>query len=417
MSYNPGADTIVTSLAVQADGKVVVGGQFQGLGGGTGTTTREFIGRINTDGTVDPGFDPGAENFVQVVSVQPDGKILAAGWFEGLGGGTGVTIREYIGRINANGTVDTTFNPGADFVVYTLATQPYGKILFGGDFTTLGGGGMGTASRSHIGRVGEDVLAAGSGLLNISTRLAVGTGDNVLIGGFIITGSDPKTILLRGIGPSLGVAGVVGALDDTTLELHFPDGTVVSNDDWRDSQEQEIIDTTIPPTDDAESAILATLDPGAYTVILQGKNSTTGIGLVEAYALDPVSDSTLANISTRGFVQTGDNVMIGGFIIGDGSDSTVVVRGIGPSLAGLGVAGAMEDPMLELHDANGDVIESNDDWGDSPDKREIIDAGLDPSEEKESALLVTLASGSYTGIVRGVNSTTGVGLVEVYHLK
>ena len=419
MGYDPGANSIVTSVAVQADDKVVVGGQFEGLGGGTGTTTtREFIGRINTDGTVDSGWNPGANSFVEIVSVQADGKILAGGFFTGLGGGTGEAMtRNYLGRINANGTVDTSFNPGADFIIYALATQPDDKVLAGGDFAMLGGGGTGTAARSHIGRVGEDVLAAASELLNISTRLAVGIDDNVLIGGFIITGSEPKAILLRGIGPSLTQLGVPGALTDPTLELHFPDGSVMTNDNWRDNQEQQIIDTTIPPSDDFESAIVATLDPAAYTVILRGKNLGTGVGLVEAYDLAQAADSTLANISTRGFVQTEDNVMIGGFIVGDGSDSTVVVRGIGPSLADAGVAGALQDPTLELHNSNGDLVESNDDWGDSPDKQQIIDVGLNPTEENESALLATLMPGAYTGILRGDNNTLGVGLVEVYHLQ
>jgi hypothetical protein len=256
-------------------------------------------------------------------------------------------------------------------------------------------------------------------LLNISTRLNVQTGDNVLIGGFIITGTSPKKVIARGIGPSLSLGGVQGVLADPTLELHEPDGTVVTNDNWKDTQEQEIIDTTIPPTNDLESAIVATLDPGAYTVILAGKNNGTGIGLVEAYDLDQTVDSQLANISTRGFVETGDNVMIGGFILGGGGggNSTIVVRGIGPSLTTGGVAGALQDPTLELHDSNGAIIASNDDWMDSPDKQTIIDDGLAPTNDKESALLATLAPGAYTAIVRGVNDTTGVALVEAYNLQ
>jgi pimeloyl-ACP methyl ester carboxylesterase len=255
----------------------------------------------------------------------------------------------------------------------------------------------------------------GSNLLNISTRLNVQTGDNVLIGGFIITGTDPKRVIVRGIGPSLGLQGV---LADPTLELHEPDGTVVTNDNWRDTQEQEIIDTTIPPTNDLESAIVATLNPGPYTVIVAGKNGGTGIGVVEAYDLDQAANSQLANISTRGFVETSDNVMIGGFIIGGGGggNSTIVVRGIGPSLTAGGVAGALQDPTLELHDSNGAIIASNDDWMDSADKQAIIDDGLAPTNDKESALLATLAPGAYTAIVGGVNNTTGVGLVEAYNL-
>ena len=253
--------------------------------------------------------------------------------------------------------------------------------------------------------------------LNISTRLAVGTGDNVLIGGFILTGTEAKPVMLRGIGPSLGAIGVPGFLADPTIELHKPDGTVVTNNNWRDTQEQEIIDTGIPPTDDLEAAIVATLDPGAYTCVLRGTNAATGVGLVEAYELVDYTASELANISTRGLVQTGDNVMIGGFIIGRiEENSSVILRAIGPSLTALGVAGALQDPVLELHDENGAIIKSNDNWMDSPDQQAIIDHGLAPTEEKESALLAMLSSGAYTAIVRGVGGTTGVSLVEAYHL-
>ena len=207
-------------------------------------------------------------------------------------------------------------------------------------------------------------------LLNISTRLNVGVGDNVLIGGFIVIGTDPKKVLLRAIGPSLTSFGVPDALADPVIELHNPDMSVVTNDNWRDTQEQEIMDTTIPPTNDLESAIVATLEPGSYTAIVRGKNDTTGIGLVEVYDLDEAADSELANISTRGFVDTGDNVMIGGFIVGSGVDTTVVVRAIGPSLGDLGVSNPLQDPTLELHGTNGDLLASDDDWKDTPAGRD-----------------------------------------------
>ena len=256
-----------------------------------------------------------------------------------------------------------------------------------------------------------------SGALNISTRLNVQTEDKVLIGGFIITGNAPKKVLIRAIGPSLPLGGT---LPDPTLELHESAGLLASNDNWRDSQEQEIIDSAIPPTDDRESAIVATLDLRDYTAIVRGKDNSTGIGLVEVYdlgtaAFDVSTQAQLANISTRGFVETGDDVMIGGFILG--GDSTIVVRGIGPSLIALGVAGALEDPTLELHDSSGAIIASNDNWMDSPDKQTIIDDGLAPTNDKESALLATLAPGAYTAIRRGVNNTTGVALVEAYNLQ
>jgi len=255
------------------------------------------------------------------------------------------------------------------------------------------------------------------GTVNISTRLDVGTSDNVLIGGFIITGNAPKQVLLRGIGPSLPVPG---ALQDTTLELHDSSGLLGSNDNWRDTQEQEIIATTIPPTNDLESAIVAILDPGPYTVILSGKNSTTGVALVEVYDLgtasfDVSSQAQLVNISTRALVQTGDNVMIGGFIVSGDNPSNVLLRAIGPELTGNGVADALQDPTMELHDSNGALLAFNDDWQ-TDQEQEIIDTTIPPTDPRESAIVSTLTAGAYTAIVQGKNSTTGVGLVEVYVL-
>ncbi len=275
--------------------------------------------------------------------------------------------------------------------------------------TTTGGNASGGGTVYRINLVPQPTL------LNISTRLDVQTGDNVLIGGFIITGTQPKKVILRAIGPSLAKAGVSGALADTILELHKPDGTIVTNDNWKDTQEADIIATTVPPTNDLESAIVATLDPGNYTAIVSGKNAGTGVALIEAYDLDSTADSELANISTRGFVQTGANVMIGGFIVG-GNTSSVALRAIGPSLSAAGVTGALVDPFLELHDSNGAVLASNDNWKNSPDKQVFIDAGIAPTSDKESIILGTLAPGNYTAIVSGVGGSTGVGLVEAYNL-
>ena len=257
-----------------------------------------------------------------------------------------------------------------------------------------------------------------SGVVNISTRLAVGTADNVLIGGFIITGNAPKKVLIRAIGPSLPVAG---ALQDTTLELHDGSGLLLgTNDNWRETQEQEIIDTTIPPINNLESAIVAILDPGAYTAIVKGKNNSTGVGLVEVYDLgtasfDIASQAQLVNISTRALVQTGDNVMIGGFIVSGSAPVNVLVRAIGPELTAKGVAGALQDTTLELHDSNGVLLASNDDWQ-SDQEQEIIDTTVPPTDPRESAIVRTLATGAYTAIVQGKNGTNGVGLVEVYVL-
>jgi hypothetical protein len=261
-------------------------------------------------------------------------------------------------------------------------------------------------------------LTQAASLANISTRAYVGTGDNVLIAGFIINGTQNKPLLIRGLGPSLGLPpnNVPNVLEDPTLELYDSAGTVIgSNDNWKDTQQAEIEATGIPPTEDAESAILDSLPPGAYTVILRGIDLTEGNGLVEFYDLDTGVDSRLANISSRGLVQTGDNVMIGGFIVGGGEDGSALVRAIGPSLAQFGVADALADPFLELYNSSGDLIAMNDNWRETQEE-EISATGIPPSDDKESAILATLGPGNYTAIVRGAAGGTGVALIEAYQL-
>ena len=242
--------------------------------------------------------------------------------------------------------------------------------------------------------------------LNIATRMRVETGDNVLIAGFIISGDQPKRVLIRGIGPSLPVNG---ALADPTLDL---DAGAFFNDDWKSNQEGEIRETTIPPSSDLEAAIVATLDPGAHTAVLRGKNDGTGVGLVEVYDLETGSPVALANISTRGQVQTGDNVMIGGFIIGGNYPAKVLLRAIGPSLP---VEGALQDPTLELVDSNGATI-SNDNWREMQEA-EIIATTVPPTNDREAAIVATLVPGAYTAVVRGKDDTVGVALVEGYNLQ
>jgi hypothetical protein len=250
---------------------------------------------------------------------------------------------------------------------------------------------------------------------NISTRLSVGTGDNVLIGGFIITGTGDKNVIVRAIGPSLGSQGIAGALADPILELHDQTGAIIaSNDNWKGTQQAEIEATGVPPADDKEAAIVTRLSPGNYTAVVHGKNNGTGVGLVEAYGLD--GTAKVANISTRGLVQTGDNVMIGGFIVLDsGVPGSVLVRAIGPSLSG-SISNAMADPTLELHDQNGATVASNDDWQDSQ-KSEIQATTIPPTNARESAILQSLPAGPYTAIVRGKNNATGVALIEAYNLQ
>jgi len=254
-------------------------------------------------------------------------------------------------------------------------------------------------------------------LANISTRLLVETGDNVLIAGFIITGAPQKKVMIRAIGPSLPFPG---RLDNPTLELRNSAGTLLaSNDDWMNSSptdKQAIIDSTIPPSNDLESAIVATLPAfgASYTALVRGANNGTGIGVVEAYDLDRTANSILANIATRGFVQTGDNVLIAGTIVLGSATQKVIVRAIGPSLP---IAGKLENPTLELRDVNGTVLEANDNWVDSPNKQAIIDSTIPPGNDLESAIVRTLSPANYTAVVRGVNDTTGIAVVEVYALN
>jgi predicted outer membrane repeat protein len=265
-----------------------------------------------------------------------------------------------------------------------------------------------------VGSASFSTVPPPSTALNISTRLPVGTGQNVLIGGFIVQGATPKRVIIRAIGPSLPLAG---ALQDPFLELH--DGTgadIGTNDNWRSTQAVDVHASSLVPSNEAESAIVATLNPGAYTAVVRGANNSTGIAVVEAYDLDADRSSKLANIATRGSIQTGDNVMIGGFILGGGTGLTkVLVRGIGPSLGAFGITNPLVDPMLELRNANGALIDSNDDW--RTNQALIQSTGLPPTSDAESALLISNpAPGAYTVILRGKNNGTGVGVVEAYVL-
>lgn len=248
----------------------------------------------------------------------------------------------------------------------------------------------------------------------------VAPGDNNAgIGGFIITGSAPKHVIIRAIGPSLTKFGFSDAevLADPTLEVHGPGmfGTITNNN-WRDSQEAQIKADGLPPTNDLEAAIDATLPPGAYTAIVRGNGTGTGIALVEVYDLDTAAASQLANLSTRAHVGTGSNVVIAGFVLGNnGGDDRVVVRGLGPSLSAQGVSNTLQNPTLELRDQNGVLLATNNDWQDDPTQAaEITAAMLEPTDSRESAIAANLPPGLYTAILAGLNNTQGVGIVEVY---
>ena len=253
-------------------------------------------------------------------------------------------------------------------------------------------------------------------MLNIATRLRVQTDENVLIGGVIVTGTEPKKVIIRAIGPSLA-AGYEGALRDPTLALYHGETLLASNDNWKDTQRDEIEATTIPPHDDLESAIVHTLPAGFYTAVISGNGDTTGVGVIEVYDLDKAAASKLANISSRGIVLSGDDVMIGGLIVGDtgASEARILIRAIGPSLSSAGVADALRDPTLELVDSDGNLVRENDGWQDEQ-RAEIEATTIPPNDPAEAAILVALGPGNYTAIVRGKNGGTGVGLVEIYNV-
>jgi hypothetical protein len=254
-------------------------------------------------------------------------------------------------------------------------------------------------------------------LANLSTRVQVGAANNVAIAGFIVIGNSSKQIVVRGLGPSLESAGVQGALNDPALELYDSAGHLLaSNNDWPQSQAQTLRDVNLAPTQDLESAILATVGPGAYTAIVHGNGTATGIGLVEVYDLQSSASSKLANLSTRGVVGAGQNVMIGGTIVTGSDSARVVFRAIGPSLLGAGITNALNDPQLDLFDANGGKIASNNDWKDSQ-QAAIASTGLAPASDLESAIIADLSPGGYTAIVSGANGASGTALVEAYHLQ
>jgi hypothetical protein len=380
-----------------------------------------------------------ATNSLAIVALEPevgqqyfDLKLLAD---VGGGGGSGSqalypsTTYLIAGRISwptpSETRVETWIDPPAAYpgngsqglsLINFPGPHVFSSIGFG-IFSSDTGGPTSTAifDELRIGYTWADVVLPGPAtatLGNISTRLRVEAGDNVLIGGFIVTGTQPKKVIVRAIGPSLPLAG---RLENPILELFGPHGLITSNDNWIDAPNtQEIIDSTIPPTNDLESAIVATLpaNNAGYTAVVRGVGDGTGVGLVEVYDLNRTADSKLANISSRGFVQTDDNVMIGGFIVSGEQSQHIIVRAIGPSLP---LAGTLADPTLELRDGDGTLIAANDNWR-SDQESEIIATTLPPSSDFESAIVAMLPAGSYTAIVRGNGGATGVALVEVYGL-
>jgi uncharacterized delta-60 repeat protein len=537
-SFDPHANGEVFSIAVQADGKVLAGGFFNGVNS-IGGQTRNYIARLDATTGLADSFDPNANNFLRSIAVQADGKILAGGDFTSIGGQPhnlfarltndtaalqNLAVTQTTVTWTRSGSspqfTRVTFEYSTDNVNYT----PQGNGTAAGSNWTLTGlnlptgwnfyirargyyrSGLQNGSESTTESVRNAFLAGpistptptptatptptptatptpsptppiptptptptptatptpsptppiptptppppstptatatptptptptptstptpmptptpASQAINLSTRMRVQTGDNVGIGGFIITGSTPKHVVLRAIGPSLTGFGVPDALTDPVLELHGPGAFVtITNDNWRDDPAQAALIQAdgLAPANDLESAIDATLAPGAYTGIIKGQNNTSGVALIEVYDLNPSALSKLGNISTRAFVSTGDNIVIAGFILGhNSSGDRIVARGIGPSLTGFGVPNPLADPTLELRNSNGTLLIANNDWQDNPAQAaELTAAGLAPTNPLESGIAMTLPPGLYTALLAGLNNGTGVGLVEVY---
>jgi len=453
-SFNPNASEAVYSIAVQADGRIVVGGNFVAIGG----QSRHHIARLDPTTGLADSFDPNANNIVYSIALQADGKILAGGLFTSIGGqrrGAFARLPNDTAALQDLGVTQTTiiwsrhgsspqfmrvtFESSDDNVNYTpLGTGtaagsnwfltglnlPTGQNVYvrARGFYSSGGSnscqGIAESVRNAF-IPGPTPTPAAAQPINLSTRMRVQTGANVGIGGFIITGTAPKHVLLRAIGPSLAQFGFPNVLADPVLELHGPAGfATIINDNWRDDPAQEalIIASGIPPPNNLESAIDATLLPGGYTAIVSGTNNSSGVALVEVYDLSQAVDSKLANISTRALVGTGDDVVIAGFILGNRSgDDRIVLRGIGPSLIAAGVPNPLADPTLNMRNSNGTLVFANNNWQDDPAQAaELIAAGLAPTNPLESGIAATLSPGLYTALLAGLNNGTGIGLVEVY---
>jgi hypothetical protein len=269
-----------------------------------------------------------------------------------------------------------------------------------------------------------NIVSAPGRMRNISTRTNFPVGNEILIGGFIIRDGNAKRLAVRAIGPSLGAAGIPNPMANPTLELRDANQTLIaSNDNWVDSPDRELLTALgLAPSSDAEAAVILNVPSGAtnngYTALVRSADGGPGVGLVEVFDLDTAAGSTILNLSTRGEVGAGDNVMIGGFITGGADDRRLVVRAIGPSLTQFGVDRALQNPRLELRNAQGVMVTSNDDWQNDPGAAEIQSFGLSPSDSRESATILTLPSGGYTVIISGSGEQpSGVALIEIFQVQ
>jgi uncharacterized delta-60 repeat protein len=427
-TFNVSADGKVYSIAVQPDGKIILGGVFKMVNG----ESRRGVARLTPDGSLEAGFSAVSFDFaaINTLALQPDGNILLGGLFRSINGDPHFGMA----RLNADGSLDTSFHadtalngPTSTGAVDAIALQGDGKIVIGGDFSSING-----TARSNVARLKGFTPSRLVG--NVSTRLPVGTGDNVLIEGFIVQGTagSTKKIIVRAIGPSLTGFGVTDALANPTLEIHDANNAnavVATNDDWRVTQIGGLITTDqsaqisasgLAPGNDLESAIIANLAPGNYTAVVRGAGNSVGTGVVDAYDISSASPANLANIATRGLIQPGDGLMIAGFIVQNAAGRTVV-RAIGPSLAAFGITNALPDTTLQLRDVNGAIVVENDDWkirssDGSSQQAELEATHLQPTDDREAAVVTTLPPGQYTVHVRGKPETKGTGVVQVYFL-
>ena len=406
LNYDGSADQGFTSfgapvlslLAIQPDGKILIN-RYQNFG-------YELL-RFNADGTQDSSFHP-MKNAHPLQAVADGDGIYVAGGVEPRQSDPLTAYEPGVRRLHRDGLHDATFDVElpATASVKSLLVQVDGRVVVAGDFLRVNG-----IARHGIARL---IGTAPDKIANISTRVRVGRGDAAEIGGFIVTGQEPKTVVIRGLGPSLPLAQT---LSNPVLDIYNSSGEVIAhNDNWRQSQEAEIVATGVAPLRDAETAVVITLDPGAYTALLRGAAGGEGIGMIEVYDVDAAAASRLANISTRGMVRRDDNVMIGGFILRGGENASIAIRALGPSLAKRGVAGSLQDPVLQLHDQSGVLVATNDNWRDEQAPA-ITAANLAPTDDREAALIATLAPGAYTAIVRPARGAAGLGLLEVYDLR
>jgi hypothetical protein len=411
-----------THTAVWTDSQMIV------WGGNTDT------GFLNTGGRYNPGTDNWtATSTINAPSLRTAHTAVWTGQEMIIWGG-------HLGDINSGVYLNSggRYNPSIDsWTTTSTGNAPSARtfptaVWTGNEMIVWGGRAEPGVTFNTGGRYCGAALPAQ--LSNVSTRGFVQTGDNVVIGGFIVQGTQSKRVIIRAIGPELTQYGIPNALANPTLELHNAGGGLIaSNDNWMHTiiggvitsdQVVAIRASGRAPRDNRESAIVAELPAGNYTAIVRGVNDMTGVALVEVYDLSPEPNSILGNISTRAFVQTGDSVMIGGFIVQGTAAKRVIVRAIGPSLTQYGVPDVLANPTLELHNDTGALIASNNNWATTiiggiitaNQVREIQASGYVPGDGLESAIIADLPASNYTAIVRGINNTTGVALVEVYDL-